>query len=140
MFQHHFMLRHCLYRLQHEYAQQNKFQLEIGLIRLIKRPAQAGNKGLVNHDPLRDYYLDLLNINKESQASINGLLESFWSQLTHHIAAPEAHRILGLTGEESRQEKQHKYRQLAQQHHPDKGGDAENFDKIQQAWRSIRGS
>lgn len=138
LFQHHFMLRHCLYRLQTEYAHLGDYCLDISLVMLVKRPVTDPKQGLNLHDPLREYYLDLSNMNKESESSIEALLNAFWTQLTHFIAAPEAHKILGLTGNESHQEKQQQYRKLAQRHHPDKGGNTEDFDKIQQAWQSIR--
>lgn len=138
LFQHHFMLRHCLYRLQAEYAMRNNYQLDISLVTLVKRPAVDASLEITQYDPLREYYLDLSNMNKESEASIEALLSSFWTRLTTFITAPQAHEILGLNGTESLAAKQHRYRQLAQQHHPDKGGNPETFNKIQQAWQSIR--
>jgi DnaJ-domain-containing protein 1 len=138
MFQHHFFLRHCLYQLQLQYAQEQRFQLDISLVTLIKRPAIEASQQTTEYDPLRDYYLDLSNMNKESHESVDELLKSFWSQLTHSIAAPDAHKTLGLTGSESHQQKQQRYRQLAQKHHPDKGGDSQTFNEIQQAWQTIR--
>jgi DnaJ-domain-containing protein 1 len=138
LFQHHFMLRHCLYRLQNEYAHLGDFRLEIGLSRLVKHPVTSPKQDLERHDPLREYYLNLSNMNKESESSIESLLNSFWTRLSHFNAAPEAHKTLGLTGNESHQEKQQRYRKLAQKHHPDKGGNAQEFDRIQQAWKSIR--
>ncbi|MDN3649894.1 DNA-J related domain-containing protein [Reinekea marina] len=140
LFQHHFMLRHCLYQLQTKYAHQGQYFLDLSLTRIVRKPSSDGEQHLKEYDSLRDYYLDLNNLNKESAASIDAMLDSFWKRLVRVKAAPEAHQTLGLTGQESFKEKQQQYRKLAQQHHPDKGGDAETFQNIQSAWESINKS
>ena len=45
--------------------------------------------------------------------------------------------ILGLPGPCSEDELKKRYYELAQQHHPDKGGDAEWFKKINEAYRYL---
>ncbi|MEJ2064407.1 MAG: J domain-containing protein [Reinekea sp.] len=62
----------------------------------------------------------------------------FFNTLARYQHQPEALTVLGLTGSENKKEKQARYRQLVQQHHPDKGGDPEQFRRIQNAWQSIK--
>lgn len=138
LFQHHFYLRHCLYQLQSRLSENRQGQLIITLTKLTKQPFSDQRNALGEVDHLRDYYLDMRNLNKEDQRSVNELLSSFWERMTSVKADPHSLRVLGLTGHESEQEKKQRYRALAQHHHPDKGGDEEHFQAIQAAWENIK--
>lgn len=137
LFQHHFYLRHCLYTLQSQWLADDVAFLDIQLTHLEVLPMGDASNALGRVNELREYYSDLRNINKESSASVDALLDSFWQQFTQHIAAPRAHEVLQLTGHETYAEKKRRYKQLAQQHHPDKGGDAATFKQIQEAWQCV---
>ncbi len=139
LFQHHFYLRHTLYRLKQAHAQKGEFRISIDLIHIQKYLAHQTHTNLPdNHDPLCEYYLDLTNLNKEDTQSVQTMLSNFWHTLLKHQQQPEALSILGLNGDESQQQKQQRYRQLAQQHHPDKGGDPQRFREIQDAWQALK--
>ena len=45
--------------------------------------------------------------------------------------------VLGLTKDASPEEIKKAYRKLAREHHPDKGGDAEKFKKVQEAYETL---
>lgn len=47
------------------------------------------------------------------------------------------YEILGVTKESSADEIKRAYRKLASQHHPDKGGDKNKFQEIEQAYRTL---
>lgn len=141
LFQHHFFLRHCLYVLQQQYSESGQWQLDIDSIKICKRSAHSCEQNqLSRHDPVRDYYLDLSNLNKESQHSVDELLSGFWQAMAAYQHQPDALATLGLTGHESKDEQRKRYRQLAQQHHPDKGGEEERFRAIQEAWQLLKGN
>jgi DnaJ-class molecular chaperone len=69
---------------------------------------------------------------------VQQLLDDFWRALRGNQQQPEALATLGLSGRESAAEQKQQYRLLVQQHHPDKGGDAEQFRLIQAAWEQLR--
>lgn len=139
LFQHHFFLRHTLYQLQSIHTESGKFSIKIDAVTIQKTLNHSSNDTLPdNHDPLRDYYLNLVNLNREDNQSIHTMLTNFWQALARYQHQPEALTVLGLTGSENKKEKQARYRQLVQQHHPDKGGDPEQFRRIQNAWQSIK--
>ena len=46
--------------------------------------------------------------------------------------------VLGLDANATYKEGHARYRSLAKKHHPDKGGDAETFKLIQEAWESVK--
>lgn len=139
LFQHHFMLRHHLYCLQQQLADDGQWWLDISLVTITKRPAtpSTGQK-LAEFDGVRDYYLDLENLAKESAQSVDELINSFWTALQKHYQAPQAYAVLGLSGDEGQAEIRQRVRELNQQHHPDKGGDPETFRTIQHAWAQLK--
>ena len=47
-------------------------------------------------------------------------------------------RTLGLGPDATLQEARAAYRKLAKEHHPDLGGDPEEFRRIQAAWQQLR--
>ena len=139
LFQHHFYLRHCLYCLQQQYLEQQQGYLAIGLshIQLLPIQADSQTQQLGQHDALAEYYLDINNLAAETEHSVEALIDGFWRQLNVQHERPQALKVLGLNGDESAAEQKQIYRALRQQHHPDKGGDAETFNAIQQAWQCV---
>jgi len=140
LFQHHFFLRHSLYVLQNELSQLNQWMLDITAVKITKRIAfeTTNDPQITLADPLRAYYLDLSNLNKESQQSVQSMLKGFWVSMAKYQHKPEALAALGLTGNESAIGQKKQYKALVQQHHPDKGGSEEEFKKIQTAWEQIK--
>lgn len=47
------------------------------------------------------------------------------------------HDVLGINQDASKEEIKRAYKRLARLHHPDKGGDAEVFDRITKAYKSM---
>ncbi|TCS40188.1 DNA-J related domain-containing protein [Reinekea marinisedimentorum] len=138
LFQHHFYLRHCLYVLQNEWLRDQRGFIEITAVTIRILPMTRTENNLPGHtDPLKDYYLDLANMNRENAASVQGMLDHFWQQLARFHAKPEALAVLGLSGNETADAQKQHYRALVQQHHPDKGGCEEKFRAIQAAWESL---
>ncbi len=139
LFQHHFYLKHCLYVLQRQYYEGGLWTLDIDSITIIKRPIRQHETALPDQfDSVRDYYLDLANLNKETQVSVENMISDFWNAMSKYQQLPDAHATLGLSGKETEAEKKQQFRKLAQQHHPDKGGDEQEFIRIQQAWQQIK--
>ena len=139
LFQHHFLLRHHLYVLQQQLSDAGTGWLELDLVTITKRPMTSSARQQVGRfDGVRDYYLDLNNLAAETQQSVDEMINGFWKAMAAYQQAPEARQVLGLTGQESREEIRAIVRRLSQQHHPDKGGDPETFRDIQQAWDQLK--
>ncbi len=129
----HFLTRHALYTLQNRYLKAFSFVLNITVTRIERLPYQAGEAALCESDPVKAYYLDFSHYFETSEDEVNDLLESFWKRFLANDQRTEALTTLGLdAGVDYAQVKQ-RYRQLAQSHHPDKGGDVEAFQRIQRA-------
>lgn len=139
LFQHHFMLRHHLYVLQQKLHDDGQAWLDISLVTITRHPLGTGETVTLGHyDGVRDYYLDLENLARESAQSVDEMIDGFWQALARYQHAPQAREVLGLSGHESQAEIRSKVRRLSQQHHPDKGGDVERFREIQDAWDSLK--
>lgn len=138
LFQHHFVLMHLLYRLQQENHQAAR-RLSISPLRIQWMAATDGQSQAVRPNPsLAAYYLDFGNLTKEDGFSVEQLLQGFWRRLLGEEQAPDALATLGLDSNATFSDVKSRYRQLANAHHPDKGGDATEFGRIQQAYDTLK--
>ncbi|MHA7878164.1 MAG: DNA-J related domain-containing protein [Saccharospirillum sp.] len=140
LFQHHFVLMHALYRLQQDWWQRGEGLLEIRPLNICFRVELSANEQALSEDvSLSAYYLDWSNLTRENSDSVEALLSGFWKRLLGETHRPGALATLGLPGHASARDIRQRYRELVQQHHPDKGGSAERFQQIQMAYERLRG-
>ncbi|PTY36485.1 hypothetical protein BGP77_04075 [Saccharospirillum sp. MSK14-1] len=138
LFQHHFILMHVLYRLQDQWWQSNRCLLDIGPLRIAIRPIGDGaSQQLSSTASLRDYYLNGNNLTRETSATVQDLLDGFWKRLLSEEQRPQALAELGLDPRADQKAIRTRYRQLANEHHPDKGGDPETFRRIREAYEQL---
>ncbi|MFG1496602.1 DNA-J related domain-containing protein [Saccharospirillum sp. HFRX-1] len=138
LFQHHFILMHVLYRLQEQWWRASRCLLDIGPLRIAIRPIGEGaNQQLSSTASLRDYYLNGNNLSRETSDSVQDLLDGFWKRLLGEEQRPQALAELGLDETADRNTIRSRYRQLANEHHPDKGGDPEKFRRIREAYEQL---
>lgn len=136
LFRVHFLLFNALYRLQKQLAGNGEWLrihcLDIGLSDLSCTPC-AGGTALTDGDPLREYYLDLTNLDRMDAATLEAMLSGFWRQFSNTDRRLKALEVLGLEEPATSDLVKRRYRQLAQQHHPDKGGDTETLQRLNEA-------
>jgi hypothetical protein len=143
LFQTHFFLFHSLYQLREQLSEQlvldqeQQYQLEISplctqLIPLIPLKENNGSS-LADHNPLRDYYLDLNNLNEVNEAEVNQLLTQFWERFISNDERRDALEELELQDPVDWPTIKKQHRRLAMQHHPDRGGDEERLQAINAA-------
>ncbi|ADC71002.1 heat shock protein DnaJ domain protein [Thioalkalivibrio sp. K90mix] len=135
LFQTHFVLFHCLYRLRDQLAGQGEWLrihcLDIGVEPL---PVVDAGSGLpARGDPLRAYYLDLMRLERMDAAAVEALLGEFWSHLARDQQREQALEVLGLEDPVDAAAIRQQYRRLAQRHHPDRGGDTATLQRINAA-------
>lgn len=145
MFQAHFLLFNALYRLRDRLAADGKAWLEIDSLRIVLRPLAAARvgapggagKSLARHDPLRAYYLDINQLAETDAEQVAELLGEFWMRYFALENRAAALAVLGLTDPVSSEEIMRRYRELAMRLHPDRGGDAESFQRLLSARRVL---
>lgn len=129
----HFLLHHALYRLQTDLWQQQKAYLEISALCIQLHPYQAGEQALSTPDALRAYYLDATNLSKMTGERLDQLLGQFWQKFHAADDKQQALAALELSEPVDYATIRQRYRQLAMQHHPDRGGDTAKLQSINQA-------
>ena len=127
LFQTHFIVFHTLYTLREELWQDQNKVLEISPLKIVlytfDKQDSAEGQIISEHDPLRDYYLDLSNLEQTSADDVARLLDSFWTRLEANDQRAAALEVLALEDPIDYPAIKEQYRRLAMQHHPDRGGD-----------------
>jgi hypothetical protein len=98
---------------------------------------QSASSNQAEVTSLRDYYLDWNNLESASKDSVEQLLSSFWARLVSDDDLSKALFILDLPNDSAAmtiRSAKAAYRKLAMQHHPDRGGDTDQFQRIQWAF------
>jgi len=138
LYKKHFLLFHRLYKLKAELLCDNQtLQISAMQIKLMHLSSAAQDIGEL--DPLQEFYLDRKNLALSTQ-EIEAMQRRFWQKYLSLDKKAEAIKLLGLQHEPQLTLKQVKQRfnLLAQQHHPDKGGDPAQFVLMKQAYDDLR--
>ncbi len=125
----HFLVFHALYHLRDRYRESREANLFIGPLLICREAYETGEAGLAKNDSLRRFYLDLDNL-EASREEIEDLLARANQFLVSDSERAEALRTLELDEHASREDIRRRFRELAMRHHPDRGGDGENFKRI----------
>jgi len=129
----HFLTMHALYQLQNEYLSKQQYCLDIQSVKIERTHYIKNSEGLMHHDPLKDYYLDISHYFETSENEVNELLSSFWKKYLAQDDKQQALKTLELPANSSYEVIKKQYRLMAQKHHPDKGGCSKYFTKINAA-------
>jgi len=142
MFQIHFRLFHDLYRLKRSLERNAMGSLEIHCmnIQLVPMRRSAHNPENLPEPPdlIADYYLDESVLERTTGAHVKSLMDWFWKRFNVHGMKEDALAVLDLHSTASQREIKSRYRELVLKHHPDLGGDAEEFHKIVEAMEILR--
>jgi len=137
LFQKHFLVFHVLYKISEKMIQNKSGCLKISPLLIQKLSYSEAKTMLGEFDPLREYYMDLSNIRKATEETVDELLTSFWTQYLTNDKRQDALGTLGLTDPVDNQKIKSTYRRLVNTHHPDKGGDNEKIQTLNQAYADL---
>jgi len=147
LFRGHFLLFHLLYRLQEKWQNEAKGLLCIHTLEICLQPNRKSLENtafaLTEADEIKRYYLDYNTFLTTQAQDVVNLIEQFWqsfgsqpSQSLRYSDAEitEAKQCLKISTpldvQTGSQVVMKQFRKLSQTHHPDKGGDAEDFHAI----------
>ncbi|MCW9023393.1 MAG: DnaJ domain-containing protein [Gammaproteobacteria bacterium] len=133
LFQTHFILFHTLYLLRDQLWQQEQGHLEITALKIQLHPYIKSSNDLNTPDKLREFYLDLDNLEKTETQDVDDLLKTFWEYYLNPAERRSALADLGLEDPVDFNTIKQQYRKLAMEHHPDRGGDTEKLQSINAA-------
>ncbi len=143
LFQKHFMIMHGLYSLQSRLWYEEGLRLEISplSVRLYIDPVPIAEQSADLPDQenkLRAYYLDWQQLEQTSAEDVRRLMKGFAMQCADPDVRQRAYETLGLEAGASVEMVRSRYRHLAAQCHPDKGGDSEVFIEVRRAYEFLR--
>lgn len=135
LFRTHFLLFNALYRLRDRLWQAQTHLLEISPLCIRLLPYQPGSSALSERDELRDYYLDMSQLQSTDEHDVERLLTSFWTRMQggeEKLAALQLFELNNDAPLDLARIKQ-RYRQLVSLHHPDRGGSTQRLQSINKA-------
>lgn len=133
LFHAHFFLFHALYLLRDNLLNKKLYLLEIHTLKIKLISYQQGENNLQQEDKLRAYYLDFSNLENTTEDDVYDMLASFWNNFDRYNGREAALAELGLKDPVDNKIIKKEYRRLAMQHHPDRGGDTDKLQKINDA-------
>ena len=139
LFRAHFILFHALYLLRDKFFKNKQYQLNINVLSIKLLPYEEGKQEIQKVDKLREYYLDLSNLDSTSENDVYDLLASFWNGYDRFKNRDEALAELGLKDPVDNKIIKNTYRKLVMQYHPDRGGDTEKLKKLNDVIKLLLG-
>ena len=133
LFQSHFLLFHVLYRLRDQLHQEQGGELDISPLLICLREYVPGEAALNDVDPLREYYLNLDELNGADAEAVEKLLNGFWQRTNAADEKSRALATLQLQEPVTLSEAKAQYRRLVMQHHPDRGGEVTTMHELNHA-------
>jgi hypothetical protein len=140
LFQKHFLIMNALFGLQQSLLADGFF-LQVSALSIDLQPLKEGGARDLRADSdaeLRAYYLDWQNFQQADEESVDVLLNQFWQRYLAGDRQADSYQCLGLEFGATWLEVQASYRKLAAAHHPDRGGDAETFIEIREAYELLQ--
>ena len=139
LFKTHFFLFHSLYLLQQKLYQNQTGCLEVDTLNIIIRPyTTSAQDSLTLMNPLRDYYMDITNLENTSEEDVESLLTSFLGKHLANDHRQDALKALGLEDPVDHEAIRKRYKQLTMEHHPDRGGDKDKLQAINAAMKLLK--
>ena len=132
LFRVNFLIMNALYQLQAELWQEGWWlvisTLDIRLEPLAKTPEASHAFALSAN--LRSYYLDWQVFWQTDREEVETLLNRFWRAYDGAGHRAEALALFELTADASQETVRRRWRELALQHHPDRGGSTQRLQSI----------
>jgi DnaJ-domain-containing protein 1 len=138
LFQSHFLLFHALYRLRERLLREQSGVLQISPLCIRIAPYREGEAGLCQGDPLRDYYLDLSQLVQTGEEEVEAMLKGFWGRMGAADERLQALAVLGLEEPVDLATIKSRYRRLVMHHHPDRGGEAQRMQALNEAYTVLQ--
>lgn len=139
IFRKNFLLMNALYQLQLRLLKDNMY-LSIGQVEIQLLPSYQMNQSKLSNpgeQRIREYYFNWKNYEATKSDDVLDLLSQFWTRYNSTDHLTDALMVLGVTEATPWPDVQRKYRQLAREYHPDKGGDSQRFIEIREAYEIL---
>jgi len=143
LFKLNWLMMNALYQLQQELLVEG-FYLNISILHIelqaFAPSAQHENSHSIKIDSLRAYYLDWRQFSDTTKEEVQALLDGVVFRCSNAESIVQARKLLGVGIDASADDIKKQYRKKIHGCHPDKGGDAQAFMNIRQAYELLRQS
>lgn len=140
LFQRHFLVMNALYQLQ-ELVAEDGFLLTISPLSIALLPYDAQVSTAIvdaqEEQVLRQYYLDWNNYKETSAEDVASLLDGFWQRYVTKDQQQTAYELLGVSHNADWESVRQSYRRQVAEKHPDRGGNAEEFVRLREAYEIL---
>lgn len=140
LFKKHFLVMNALYQLKVQLWRDEHRVLSISPLAIKLNPSTEHypeTDVTTEHDSLSAYYLDASNFINTDQADVENLLDDFWRRYIGIDERVNALIELELDEEATSIQIKQRYRKLAAKHHPDRGGNHQNFVRVRLAYETL---
>ena len=134
LFQKHFLLFHVLYAINQQRVADKQGALQISALSIRQLDYVEADMQIGEVDPLSAYYLVLENLTSATEDNVNDLLDAFWVKYLKNEKRGCALRVFGLNDPVTDTKIVQCYRKLVSVHHPDRGGDKDKIQGINEAY------
>ncbi|MDH5325700.1 MAG: DnaJ domain-containing protein [Gammaproteobacteria bacterium] len=139
LFKAHFILFHVLYKLRNDLWLEKKGHLDISPLKIQLLPYVEQESGLTEFDELAAYYLDISHLKNTSATEVEQMLSTFYEHLSGWGKRKWALEQLGLEDPVDNATIRITYKRLVMKFHPDRGGDKETVQLINEAVKVLLG-
>lgn len=137
LFQKHFLLFHVLYSINQQRVAEKRGGLQITPLLIKQLDHVAADTQIGEIEALSAYYLELENLASATEDNVSNLLDAFWVKYLKNEKRGDALKVLGLNDPVTDTKIVQRYRKLVSVHHPDKGGDKEKIQQINEAYAAL---
>ena len=134
LFQKHFLLFHVLYTINQQRVADKQGALQISPLLIKQLGYVEADTQIGELEPLSAYYLELENLALATEDNVSDLLDAFWVKYLRNEKRGDALKVLGLNEPVTDTKIVQHYRKLVSVHHPDKGGDKDKIQAINEAY------
>lgn len=134
LFQKHFLLFHVLYSINQQRVADKQGALQISPLLIKQLDYGEADTQIGELEPLSAYYLELENLASTTDDNVSDLLDTFWVKYLKNEKRGDALKVLGLNDPVTDTKIVQHYRKLVSVHHPDKGGDKDKIQEINEAY------
>lgn len=134
LFQKHFLLFHVLYAINRQRVAEKQGALQITPLSIKPLDYDEAGTQIGEIDAMSAHYLALENLQSATEQSVSDLLDAFWVRYLKNEKRGDALKVLGLNDPVSDTEIVRRYRKLVSVHHPDRGGDKDEVQAINDAY------
>lgn len=137
LFQKHFLLFHVLYSINQQRVADKQGALQISPLLIKQLDYVEADTQIGELEPLSAYYLELENLASATEDNVSDLLNAFWVKYLKNEKRGNALKVLGLDDPVTDTKIVQRYRKLVSVHHPDKGGDKDIIQEINEAYAAL---